>query len=399
MTSLHHPDRRTIMTCLALSLLAHLMLAAPLDYFKQFQLGNPVLQIQPVIVDLQDAAATPPAEEVAPPSPVAPAHPDNSAPQSAEQERVVPAEEPGPVKVAAAAAPTPAPQVTTPPPVAVAAPAGSVAGAVAADTGKVAPDQKKGVPTEGLLAPLRKPSEFLASDWEKLSYRISMLGIPVGTAELEAKREKGEVRITLRIQSNAAISQWYPVDDSVETRHIGGNFILSRIRQREGSFRGDRGFTIFLRDQSVFWIDRVKNLSFREPLPNNSVLDILSGLYYLRNQPLEVGKPVQLELFDSNRYAPTTVDVLRKEQLTLPGLREVATLLVHPQLKTEGIFRRTGEILVWITDDQKKVPVRVETRVPLGNVTAELVSAESQQHGAAPAGDATQRKAGQPAKP
>ena len=150
----------------------------------------------------------------------------------------------------------------------------------------------------------------------------------------------------------------------------------------------------------MFWIDRLKNLSLREPLPDSSVVDILSGLYYLRNRPLEIGKPVVLELFDSNRYAPTTVAVLRREHLTLPGLRQVDTLLIHPQLKTEGIFKRTGDIMIWLTDDQKKVPVKVETRVPLGYVTAELVSAESQLHGAPVAGgDAAQRITGQLAKP
>jgi hypothetical protein len=238
------------------------------------------------------------------------------------------------------------------------------------------------------FTPLRKAGEFLNADRETLTYRISMLGMPVGTAELAAKQEKGEVRITLRVQSNAAFSQLYPVDDSIETRHIAGNFILSRIRQREGSFRGDKGFTIFLRDKSVFWIDRLKKQSIWEALPNNSVVDILSGLYYLRNQPLEVGKSVMLQLFDSNRYAATSVAVLRKEHLTLPGLRQVDTLLVHPQLKTEGIFKRTGDIFVWLTDDLNKVPVKVETRISLGKVTAELVSAETHRNGEAPAGKA-----------
>lgn len=362
-----------------MSLLAHLVFGAPLDFFKRFELAKPVLQNQPVMVDLQQTVATAPARPL-PPSLPAAAHPQVArAPEADGRHADVPPEEPGPADVAAESASLPARQRAIPPSIEV--PARSAAGRVEGQKGEAVTTRGKQALTEAPLPPLRKAGEFLAADSERLCYRISMLGIPVGTAELEAKQENGEVRITLRIRTNEAASQLYPVDDWVETRHIGGNFILSRIRQREGSFRGDRGFTIFLRDKSVFWIDRLKNLSLRESLPNSDVLDILSGLYYLRNQPLEVGKSVLLQLFDSNRYAPTAVSVLRKEHLTLPGLRAVDTLLVHPQLKTDGIFQRTGEVMVWLTDDPYKVPVKVETRITLGKVTAELVSAETHSSG------------------
>jgi hypothetical protein len=387
MISKEPSDIRTIMNFLVLSLLVHLAFAVPLDYFKPFELGPPLLLNQSIMVDLAGPVAAMPAGQVPPAAAVAAAPRETSAPRADEQPAPAPSEEQ--VPISAPAAPIAARELTAPPtdrvppePATARVAGESVKTATrqrenAAPQRENATPQKEKVPVEAALAPLRKTGEFLATQGEKLTYRISMLGIPVGNAELEAKQEQGEVRITLHIQSNPAASQLYPVDDSVETRHIGGNFILSRIRQSEGSFRGDRGFTLFLREKSVFWIDRLKNRSLQEPLPNSAVVDILSGLYYLRNQPLEVGKSVVLEIFDSNRYAPTTVAVLRKEHLTLPGLREVDTLVIHPELKTEGVFRRTGEIMIWLTDDEKRVPVKVETRISLGKVTAELVSAET----------------------
>ena len=407
MTWKHDHESIAIKSCLALSVVVHLVFVAPLEVFKTFQLGAPVLQSQPIMVDLQEVRVAPSAQFS--PLAAAAAFSPDSAPEVAGEEATLPAEEPAsqtpgtataaaPVAAASVAAPEPA-AVPTPAPVPTPNPvatqviipavlersAGSAASRSKGQTVQVAAGQANPA-LPPALPPLRTPDEFLTSDWEKLCYRISMWGIPVGSAELEAKQEKGEVRITMHIRSNASVSELYPVDDSVETRHIGGNFIITRIRQREGSFQGDRGFTLFLRDKSVFWIDLLKNLSFREPLPNNGVVDILSGLYYFRNQPLEVGQTVVLQLFDSNRYAPTTVAVLRKEHLKLPGLREADTLLVHPQLKTDGLFRRTGDILIWLTDDRKRVPVKVETRISLGKVTAELVSAETHRRGEAPPG-------------
>ena len=227
--------------------------------------------------------------------------------------------------------------------------------------------------------PLRSAGEFLSSDNETIHYRISLLGVPVGSAELEAKKENNEVRISLRVSSNSIIASIYPVDDLIETRHIGGNFILSTIRQQEGAFKSNRGFTIFLRDKNVFWIDRLTNRSVRESIPNSDVVDLLSGFYYLRNRPLKVGRTETLQIYDSDRYPELPGDILRREKIILPGLRPVDTLVIQPKLKTEGIFRRTGDVLIWLTDDQNHVPVKFVTSIALGQVTAELVSSDVQR--------------------
>lgn len=230
-----------------------------------------------------------------------------------------------------------------------------------------------------IMPPLRGAHEFLATTREKLTYRITLLGMGVGEAVIEAVQDRGEVKITTRVRSNSVLSVVYPVDSLVETRLIAGNYIITRVKQREGTFTSDTGFTLKLREKSVFWADRLHNRFDAQPLPREDVTDIVSGFYNLRRKNLEVGQSVLLHLYDSNEYAPTTVEVLRRETVILPGDRKVNALVVHPMLKTEGFFRRNGDILVWLTDDEYKVPVKMETTIALGRVTAELVSAESEK--------------------
>lgn len=229
------------------------------------------------------------------------------------------------------------------------------------------------------LPPLRTAGEFMSSKSEKLSYLITLLGMPVGSMELEAKNDNGEIRITLRTKSNSALSNIYPVDDIIETRHIGGNFIINKVRLQEGSFRSDIGFTIFLRDKRVYWYDRIRNRYTNETIPNSEVLDTLSALYYLRNRSLQPGKTEMLQIYDGDIYAPVPVEIMRKEELRLRNFKKVETLLLRHQHQKGGIFKRAGDMMIWITNDEYKVPVKVETTSPLGKVTVELVSSESQQ--------------------
>jgi len=227
------------------------------------------------------------------------------------------------------------------------------------------------------ILPLSDINDFLGTKNEKLTYLVSMFGVPVGSAELDVKNEKGEIRLTLRVTSNAAISSIFPVDDVVETRHIGGRFIMTNIKQHEGSFRSDEGFTVNIIKKRVSWYNNVTGRSLLMTIPTGEILDTLSGIYFLRTRQLEVGKTEILHIFDSEAYAEVPVEILLRETMRLPNLQKVDTLVIRPLQKTAGIFRRTGDILIWMTDDANKVPVKIITSVALGTVTIELVSAES----------------------
>lgn len=227
------------------------------------------------------------------------------------------------------------------------------------------------------VPPPDRTDELLKTTYEKLTYLISIFGIPAGKAELEAKNVNSEVWITLRVSSNAAISSFYPVDDLVETRHIDGRFIMTTIKQQEGRFTSDERFSINLRKKRVSWVDNKGGRSHTVSVPTDDVFDTLSGIYFLRNRQLQVGKTETLHIFDSETYAEVPVEILRRETVRLPDLTTVNALVVQPLQKSAGIFRRTGDILIWMTDDAFKIPVKIVTSVALGTVTVELVSAES----------------------
>ncbi|MDD2582611.1 MAG: DUF3108 domain-containing protein [Desulfuromonadaceae bacterium] len=230
-------------------------------------------------------------------------------------------------------------------------------------------------------SPLNTVSEFLSTKNEKLTYLISMFGLPVGSAELEAKHEEEEVLFTLRVRSSTAISSVFPVDDIVETRHISGKFIMSKIIQHEGTFSSDQGFTVNLAKKRVSWFDNIGGRSQTVPVPSDEVIDTLSGIYLLRSRTLQVGKTEILHIFDSETYADVPVEILSRETIRLPNLQKVDTVVIRPIQQTAGIFRRTGDVRIWITDDANKVPVKIVTSVSLGTVTVELLSAESTSPG------------------
>ena len=48
------------------------------------------------------------------------------------------------------------------------------------------------------------------------------------------------------------------------------------------------------------------------------------------------------------------------------------TLVVEPLVKEGGLFKSEGRIVVWLTDDALKIPIRVNTKVVIGSIDVEL---------------------------
>ncbi len=48
------------------------------------------------------------------------------------------------------------------------------------------------------------------------------------------------------------------------------------------------------------------------------------------------------------------------------------TIVVEPLVKEGGLFKSEGRIVIWLSDDERKIPVRVNTKVVIGSIDVEL---------------------------
>jgi hypothetical protein len=104
-----------------------------------------------------------------------------------------------------------------------------------------------------------------------------------------------------------------------------------------------------------------------------AVQDALSVLYMVRTLPLQVGDTLSVPIFDAGATWHTEIRVLARERLKL-SVGTIDTLKVKPLLRTAGIFRREGELFVWLTDDKRHMPVQMQSRITMGAITARLIA-------------------------
>ena len=103
-----------------------------------------------------------------------------------------------------------------------------------------------------------------------------------------------------------------------------------------------------------------------------SVHDILSAIYFLRTQPLQVGKNFELPISDSGQVYKVPVRVLEKKRMkTVVG--RVDALLIEAELFGQrGMIEGEGKFFMWLTDDARRIPVSVKIKSEYGTFDIKL---------------------------
>jgi hypothetical protein len=127
----------------------------------------------------------------------------------------------------------------------------------------------------------------------------------------------------------------------------------------------------------VVWTERDPNDPKREPRvvtnpASGAVQDIASAFYYLRTQPLELGRSFELLISDSGYVYSIPVTVSEKKMMKTV-LGRVQTLKVEPQIFGDGrLLRGKGKMAIWFTDDARHIPVRAKISNELGTLDIKL---------------------------
>ena len=221
------------------------------------------------------------------------------------------------------------------------------------------------------------PEAFALNVPEKLVYDLTWTGIKAGTATQEIIEEKDSMRVVSTARSADWISIFFPVEDRIESvlakvppPHLGLPQHY-RMKIHEGSHRRDKEIIFAQKEGKAEYIDHLGHEKLTLNILENTY-DFYSGFYFLRTIKLEVGKPVYVNILDSKKMWNVEVLVLDKEKLkTILG--NIETIHIRPLVKSEGIFERKGAVDIWLTDDERRIPVRMKTKVTIGSVTATLI--------------------------
>ncbi len=221
-------------------------------------------------------------------------------------------------------------------------------------------------------------SQTAFQEGERLVYDITYLKAKTGVAIFEVKdtiqyQGRAVYPILLTAQSNDLVSLFYRVDDRVETyMDVEGLYThYLSVKQHQGRKKRDKTINF---DQIQHQAVQFKNNQAEIFEIPPDVQDSLSSLYFFRSRKLpQVGTSTYIDVHESEKNWKLELRALKKEEVKTPvGIFQ--TIKVQALVRYEGLFMDKGDVFIWFSDDVKRIPVLIKTRIKIGSVTATLSS-------------------------
>ena len=107
----------------------------------------------------------------------------------------------------------------------------------------------------------------------------------------------------------------------------------------------------------------------------DGVMDMLGAFYYARRldiRSMPDGTVVPIPVFLDDKIYNLGMKILGREKIKT-DLGTFRCIKITPLVVADRVFRGEAEMLMWVTDDENLIPVKITSPVIVGNVSATLV--------------------------
>jgi hypothetical protein len=221
--------------------------------------------------------------------------------------------------------------------------------------------------------PLRRMPNIAFAGGEVLKYDVHYSFVTAGDAYLSVTDtiyggRKCQI-ITFTLESKPFFDIFYRVRDRYRTIIDTEGLFPWRFEQqiREGGYSRDFAAEFDQRKH----IARTGKGEY--PIPPY-VHDIISAFYFARTVDYTGYRPGQrIELKNFYKDSTYSLPVKYKGRQTIEvDAGTFDCIIIEPLLTEGGLFKSEGKIYLWITDDDRKMPVKVRTDIPIGTVESDL---------------------------
>jgi hypothetical protein len=214
---------------------------------------------------------------------------------------------------------------------------------------------------------------------ERLSFDAEWRLIRAGTAELTWT---GRQQAQLKLRSVGLVAKLIRIEDAYDASFDAAQCALAnKMVSNEGNRQreADAAYDVAGKKATYLEKDLRKNAVVRraEIDTPGGVLDVIGALHALRQRKLEPGQSFTLPVSDGKKFINARVECQEKEVIkTKAGTFQ--TMRCEAFLMNGELYGRKGRLFLWISEDERRLPVQVRVQMPfyIGTMTITLEKVE-----------------------
>lgn len=229
--------------------------------------------------------------------------------------------------------------------------------------------------------PLKDP--FLVG--EKVVHKVNYFKVSAGTLTMEVKpfvtvNGRKSYNFRTAVSTSPLFASFYSAEDNVETlvdfENLVPNVFTLHI-QETGQLREARSFFDHVNRKAMYWEKKVTEKDGKQEKKLEWELEdysqnVFSAAFYLRNFHWALGVENAFRMSDNGENLNFRAKAIRQEQLeTEVGVFD--TIVIKPEIELRGVFRPVGDIYVWLSNDDRKYILRIESKIKIGTLVSEVI--------------------------
>ena len=218
----------------------------------------------------------------------------------------------------------------------------------------------------------------------KLYYNWNFVWIPAGEVTFLVHELPRQYHMMVRGRTYESYEWFYRVRDNYES-YLDKETLLPQIHIKdvhEGDYtRYDRTVFDQRAGKAVSSRGRTRDSLEDEAIDLTGCMhDLVSVVYYARNlryEEMTVGEEIPMQILMDRKVYPIGLKYLgRDERKSVKGIGKWDTQRFSPSLIAGEVFKEGDEMSIWVSNDENRIPVLIESPVVVGSVKAVLQSYE-----------------------
>ena len=224
------------------------------------------------------------------------------------------------------------------------------------------------------------PRNFAFQKGEWLKFKMSYSNfLNAGYSTMEVREttnnQKEAFHILGKGRSTGIVSLFFNVTDDYQTYMYKESLLPYRFIRKidEGGYTKDEEY-LFNHDKKEAIVKNYKHKTVDKHPIGEDIQDLLSSLYYLRNQNLSnlnAGDEIELKMFIDKETTNFKLHFLGKE-VVKTKFGKVKALKFRPMVQAGRVFKEQESLTIWISDDENKIPLLIKASLAVGSLRADL---------------------------
>ncbi|WP_430905963.1 DUF3108 domain-containing protein [Maribacter sp. 2-571] len=233
-----------------------------------------------------------------------------------------------------------------------------------------------------------KASVFKPGEWLKFRMHYGMLNASYATLHVKSSKIDGVpmYHVVGKGKTTGWASIFFKVDDTYESYFSKKDGKPYRFIRKidEGGYTKDVEINFDHKKEKAVLNDKKNNKKYNFDLTEDSIQDLISAFYFLRNnynpEDLVKGESLDLKmLFDDDGVFNFKLKYLGTQTLKTK-FGKVKCYKFRPLVQSGRVFKEKESLSLWVSADDNRIPIRIKADLAVGSIKADLDAYNGLKH-------------------